>query len=57
MEGRQLYGDTQFCFWKGKETRDAIGVMRMLCEKSLKLDNMIIMCIYSLLNMKNILIG
>ena len=26
--------DTQFGFRKGKGTRDAIGVMRMLCERS-----------------------
>ena len=30
-------GDTQFGFRKGKGTRDA--TMRMLCERSLKLDN------------------
>ena len=32
-------GDAQFSFRKGKGTRDAIGIMRKLCERSLELDN------------------
>ena len=46
IEGKadSYIGDTQFGFRKGKGTRDAIGVMRMLCERSLELDNDVYIC-------------
>ena len=37
-------GKTQFGFRKGCGTRVAIGVMRMLCERSLELNNDIYVC-------------
>ena len=37
-------GKTQFGFRSGMGTRDAIGVMRMLCERCLELDNDIYIC-------------
>ena len=41
MEGtvNDYMGKTQFGFRKGCGTRDAIGVLRMLCERSLELNN------------------
>jgi hypothetical protein len=37
-------GKTQFGFRKGCGTREAIGVMRMLCERSLEMDNDVFVC-------------
>ena len=41
LQGRvgDYIGKTQFGFRRGMGTRDAIGVMRMICERSLELDN------------------
>ena len=41
LEGKvnDCMGKTQFGFRKGCGTRDAIGVMRMLCERSLELND------------------
>src|SRR6476661_7858320 len=36
---RDLIGRNQFGFRKGCGTRDAIGVMRMICERSLEFGN------------------
>ena len=36
--------DSQFGFRKGVGTRDAIGVVRMLCEKSLEIGNDVYIC-------------
>ena len=46
MEGKvnDYMGKTQFGFRKGCGTRDAIGVMRMLCERSLELNNDVYVC-------------
>ena len=43
-KAHQLLGRNQFGFRKGCGTRDAIGVMRMLCEKSLKHGNDVYVC-------------
>jgi hypothetical protein len=37
-------GKNQFGFRKGRGTRDAIGVLRMLCERSIENDNDIYIC-------------
>jgi hypothetical protein len=39
-----VIGKTQFGFRKGCGTRDAIGIMRMVCERSLELDNELCVC-------------
>ena len=39
-----IISKTQFCFRKGCGTREAIGVMRTLCERSLEHDNDIYIC-------------
>ena len=46
VEGKvnDYMGKTQFGFRKGCGTRDAIGVMRMLCERSLELNNDVYVC-------------
>jgi hypothetical protein len=38
IEGKaiKVFGKTQFGFRKGIGTREAIGTMRMLCERSLE---------------------
>ena len=40
----QLLGRNQFGFRKGYGKRDAIGVMRMLCERSLEHENDVYVC-------------
>ena len=40
-KAHQLLGRNQFGFRKGCGTRDAIGVMRMLCERSLEHGNVV----------------
>src|SRR6476619_11426 len=37
-------GQNQFGFRKGCGTRDAIGVMRMICERSLEFGNNVYIC-------------
>ena len=46
LEGKanDYMGKTQFGFRKGCGTRDAIGVMRMLCERSLELNSEVYVC-------------
>src|SRR5437899_2810072 len=39
-----LLGRNQFGFRKGCGTRDAVGVMRTLCERSLKCENEVYIC-------------
>src|SRR6478609_11240968 len=41
-EARDFIGQNQFGFRKGCRTRDAIGVMRMICESSLEFEIMYI---------------
>lgn len=41
---RDLIGRNQFGFRKGCGTRDAIGVMRMICERSLEFGNNVYIC-------------
>ena len=41
---KHFIGKNQFGFRKGCGTRDAIGVMRMLCERSLELDKDVFIC-------------
>src|SRR6478609_5379878 len=41
---RDFIGQNQFGFRKGCSTRDAIGVMRMLCERSLEFGNNLYIC-------------
>src|SRR6476661_2587000 len=43
-KARDFIGRNQFGFRKGCGTRDAIGVMRMICERSLELGNNIYIC-------------
>ena len=43
-KARDFIGKTQFGFRKGCGTREAIGVMRMLCERSLEMDNDTYVC-------------
>src|SRR3981081_3989932 len=43
-KARGFMGDTQFSFRRGCGTRDAVGVVRMLCERSLELDNEVFSC-------------
>src|SRR6184192_353553 len=46
-KAKHLLGRNQFEFRKGCETRDAVGVMRTLCERSLECGNEVY--IYALL--------
>ena len=41
---KEFIGRNQFGFRKGCGTRDGIGVMRMLCERSLENDNKVYIC-------------
>src|SRR6476619_2559661 len=41
-------GRNQFGFRKGCVTRDALGVMRMICERSLELGNNVYICFVDL---------
>src|SRR6476469_1271999 len=41
---RDFIGRNQFGFTKGCGTSDAIGVMRMICERSLKFGNNVYIC-------------
>src|SRR5262245_27054721 len=43
-KAKAFIGKTQFGFRKGCGTRDAIGVMRMLCERSLEYENEVYIC-------------
>jgi hypothetical protein len=43
-KANDFMGKTQFGFRRGCGTRDAIGVMRMLTERSLELDNEVFVC-------------
>ena len=43
-KAKEFIGKTQFGFRKGVGTRDAIGVMRMLCERSLEHGNDVYIC-------------
>ena len=43
-KARDFIGRNQFGFRKGCGTRDAIGVMQMICEKSLEFGNNIYIC-------------
>jgi hypothetical protein len=43
-QAKDFIGRTQFGFRKGLGTRDAIGVMRMLCERSLEHGNDVYIC-------------
>src|SRR6476469_3875998 len=43
-KARDFIGRNQFEFRKGCGTRDAIGVMRMICERSLEFGNNIYIC-------------
>src|SRR3989441_10085023 len=41
---KHLLGQNQFGFRKGCGTRDAVGVMRALCERSLECENEVYIC-------------
>src|SRR2546426_6684274 len=43
-KAKDFIGKNQFGFRKGCGTREAIGVLRMLCERSLELDNEVFVC-------------
>src|SRR6218665_130546 len=43
-KSRRIPWENQFGFRKGCGTREAIGVMRMLCERSLEHDNELFIC-------------
>src|SRR6476619_5049300 len=43
-KARDFIGRNQFGFRKGCGTRDAIGVMRMICERSLEFGNNLYIC-------------
>ena len=43
-KARNFIGRNQFGFRKGCGTRDAIGVMRMICERSLEFGNNVYIC-------------
>src|SRR6476469_4102957 len=43
-KARDFIGGNQFGFRKGCGTRDAIGVMRMICERSLEFGNIVYIC-------------
>jgi len=43
-KAEEFLGGNQFGFRKGCGTREAIGVMRMLCERSLEYDNELFTC-------------
>src|SRR6476661_8624329 len=43
-KARCFIGRNQFGFRKGCGTRDAIGVMRMLCERSVAFENNVYIC-------------
>ena len=43
-KAEQFLGKNQFGFRKGCGTREAIGVMRMLCERSLEFNNNLYLC-------------
>ena len=43
-KAKDFIGKNQFGFRKGCGTREAIGVLRMLCERSLNLDNEVSVC-------------
>ena len=43
-KARDFIGRNQFEFRKGCGTRDAIGVMRMICERSLEFRNNVYIC-------------
>src|SRR6478609_9678589 len=43
-KARDFIGQNQFGFRKGCGTRDEIGVMRMICERSLEFRNNVYIC-------------
>ena len=43
-KARDFIGQNQFGFRKGCDTRDAIGVIRMVCERSLECGNNVYIC-------------
>jgi len=43
-KAKDFIGKNQFGFRKGCGTRDAIGIMRMLCERSLEMDKDVFIC-------------
>ena len=43
-KARDFIAQNQFEFRKGCGTRDAIGVMRMICERSLQFRNNVYIC-------------
>ena len=43
-KAEEFHGKNQFRFRKGCGTREAIGVIRMLCERSLERDNDLFIC-------------
>src|SRR6478736_965915 len=43
-KARDFIGQNQFGFRKGCGTRDAIGVMRMICERNLEFGNNVYIC-------------
>src|SRR6476619_177158 len=45
---RDFIGRNQFGFRKGCGTRDAIGVMRMICERSVEFGNTVYICFVDL---------
>src|SRR6218665_3218798 len=45
-KAEEFLGKNQFGFRKGSGTREAIGVLRMLCERSLEHDNELYICLW-----------
>src|SRR5260221_14745718 len=43
-KAKDFIGSNQFGFRKGCGTREAIGVLRMLCERSIENDNKVYIC-------------
>jgi len=41
---KDVLGEDQFGFRRGKETRDAIGILRIISERTLKIDEELCVC-------------
>ena len=44
-KAKDFIGKNKFGFRKGCGTREAIGIVRMLCERSEELDNEVFVCL------------
>jgi len=52
-KAKDFIGENQFGFRKGCGTREAIGVLSTLCERSIEIDQEVYMiCVYALLTLR-----